>query len=335
MSRVDSTIVPTRSVVAFHNRLWGMDPEKNHFVAPVPVSLGRADLNTLREKPYVVAEKSHGERRVLLLGLHAHGDRDVEYAALMDRAMSVETGTTTFDAERLPAAICGKRIRGTVDPFAGTMLDGELLPAEEEEENGERTYVVFDAMFVCGYDVRKQSLEKRMSAARTMIGAAQRWTVGGVPMIPRLKVWHALGDRPLRDILTSGGREDGLVFVPSRAPVRKGRHTSMFKWKRREDHTVDLLWRGGEDLYWGDSARILPVPFAWASQVAASLVGQSPGVYELAPDLVDPRDLAFRVLGARADKSDPNQRRTVEATIENIMENLTLEDLETAIAVET
>ena len=77
-------------------------------------------------------------------------------------------------------------------------------------------------------------------------------------------------------------------------------------------------------------ALLTTVPYAWAPKVVASLAGKSPGVYELAPDL-EQQELAFRVLGVRADKADPNQRRTVEATIANVVENLTLEDLEAAM----
>ena len=293
-----------------HNQLWGLPAWVRHNPAPTPVSLGRADLPVLR-RGYVVTAKTDGERCTLLVGA-ATQDPSRTFAVRFDR-----TGTATRLGLRR-----ARRVRLDEDPKAdpceGTLLDCEWVP-------GRRTFVLLDAMAVCGYDVKPvQDLHRRLALGRAAAAAMDLHDAEG-PVRVAGKAFLPLS---ALDAIDAHGGADGLVFVPAQAPIRTGRCTTMFKWKPH--HTVDALWRGGA-LVFGDKGGFVAadtVGVVVDPDETSSLAVDT--VYELMPldDVEDGAVGTHAVVGPRPDKGAvPNQVDTVHAALLHGKEGITQGEL--------
>ena len=334
--------------IELHNRMWGIRPDKKYSPAPLPVSLSTSDLATIRDGEYMYAEKNHGERRTLFLGaVTTSPDEFREFAYLFDRAMSAQPLRVSVDVGRLPVSICNKRPKHPLDVFSGTMLDGELVV---DHQGGKATYIVFDAFFVCGYDIRKKSFPQRISEARAVVaavsidfvfaaGAEGAGGAGGAEggdsgnILLETKVWHSLDTGMPFQSLLDKPHQDGLIFMPMYKPISIGRNALIFKWKPRSQATIDVLWSNG-DLWWGIGAELEQCagvwPKEWSINLKKELATRESGVYELTPCFGESDELSgFTVHDRRHDKEAPNQRVTIQKTVDNIHENIQAHTLET------
>jgi hypothetical protein len=120
---------------------------------------------------------------------------------------------------------------------------------------------------------------------------------------------------------------DGIVLTPVNEPVRIGTHETLFKWKPRDENTIDfqMKWRGDR---WGMYV-----------QEKGSLVFESELFPHDAPDFEIAEDMIvecqyihwdsprwWKPLNIRTDKTHPNNRRTFYRTMVNIAENIELKE---------
>ena len=336
MSASDNETIRS-AALHLHNRLWGIRPDKKYSPSPLPVSISRQDLTTIAQGQYMVAEKNHGERRTLFFGLAEHEGQYVEYVYLLDRALHTQPVRCVTNTECL-VDVCGKHPRGGLDPFAGTMLDGELIQTSQGGTNT-FSYVVFDAMFVCGYDVRKKDFPTRMKEAAKFLRIVQQGSVlfdqngASAPIHFNTKTWYPVGhaDTSFPSLLAQE-HQDGLVFMPREDPLVVGRNPRIFKWKPKHECTIDVLWKDGR-VSVGRGADLVPFEPPWLDVLRQEMQDKESGVYELNPVFgADGENLThFAVLHRRHDKTTPNQHRTVESTIHNIQEGIDVELLTTVL----
>jgi hypothetical protein len=134
----------------------------------------------------------------------------------------------------------------------------------------------------------------------------------------------------------NGFRTDGLVFVPLIGPAVVGRQASLKKWKLAEQHTVDfyVTHRHGDifDLMVSDDRNTSNMmTFGHAVWSGESLASCNIGVDQLKHAIVEcAYHLAtntWQPVKIRLDKRHPNSNRTVQQTVLNVRENISVADL--------
>ena len=290
----------------FHNMLWGIGIHCTHIPVPTPVSLMRKHLGALEDQSYVVAEKNDGKRKQLLLG--STEDDGKPYAVFIDRAWNL-------DVQQHVEPRSAHEFFKKGDVFDGTLFDGEWMP----EVNGWPTFVVFDAVAVCGYNMKKKPFMTRLAIARDTINGLE---MKGVRLC--VKAWH-----PVSETSTVWQRQkqaDGLVFMPLSDPVQTGRHNRMFKYKTPDKHTLDFLYTPTGFVYGEGAGEKRSVSNVGVEVQNPCTIALNTGtVYECRPR--DGGSTVFDVVAPREDKVAPNHGRTVTLTLTTIKEALSPAEL--------
>jgi hypothetical protein len=290
------------------------------------VSLERRHLRLLRERSYVVADKSDGVRFTLFLCRC----RDRRFSFLIDRKL-------TF--YQISVAACRKL-------FEGSIFDGELVWTTNAMGERSQLFLVFDAVALRGdSSLKKENLFRRLEVIRgafdldgrvvnspecaAALAKAGKIVCGGNP--------HGLSFRPkacfpmnqldtlLRQLPSLPYATDGLVFTPVEAPVVVGTAEQTFKLKRA--HTIDLQLRCGE--LWvgqggGPETALQRVPLTTTGlnfEVELPTGLAENAVIECELSLRE-QDIVLRYLRVRRDKAHPNTVRTVLSTLKNLRENI-------------
>ena len=265
----------------FIQKCWGTsDPSR--FPGPQPVSIERRHFPLLTQQPYFVCEKTDGVRYLL-----------------------ASTGDGVFLVNR---AFATSKVQGVRIP-KDTLLDGELV----KTRTGKTLFLVFDAVWVKGEDLKSLPLDKRLEKARGIIKGIIKTASASFEV--RVKTMVPLGS-PIQEY---DYETDGLVFTPVREPIRSGTHETMFKWKPHERITVDFELKLGTDLYVQDRG----IPYKEASL----------HLHNQRKDLPDGTivecgygELGWFVEKVRTDKTYANNRRTYFRTCVNLRERIQLSE---------
>lgn len=243
------------------------NPER--FPGPQPVSIERKHIPLLSKNEYLVCEKTDGVRH--FLACFTTKSENKKICALVNRS---------FDYELFPLTVP-----------RDTLLDGELLG---------NVYIIHDAMWIQGRDLRQMSLVDRLAHAKALVKV--------ILPIPKLRV-VCKNMIPYKEMCTLklGEQTDGVIFTPVNEPVRMGTHRTLFKWKPRERITIDFLLRNG-NLCIQHESKLLGVQKSSEKEE---------GIYECSFD-----GTAWIPILKRTDKSHPNNKRTYERTLVNIQENI-------------
>lgn len=248
------------------------NPER--FPGPQPVSIERKHIPLLSKNEYLVCEKTDGVRH--FLACFTHDTKKI--CALVNRS---------FESSLFPLTVPRE-----------TLLDGELIG---------NTFIIHDAMWIRGQDLRQMNLVDRLKYAQALVKI--------ILPIPSLRVTckNMIPYKHMRE-LTLGEHTDGVIFTPVNEPVRMGTHRTLFKWKPFEKITIDFLIRKGQFLVQRDGK-------LHAIQHDPNFEG-SEGIYECDFD-----GESWNPIKMRTDKSHPNNMRTYDRTLINIRENIKFCDL--------
>ncbi len=255
----------------------------DRFPGPQPVSIEKKHIPLLTRAPYLVCEKTDGVRHFLVCFTDSQNRK---ICALVNRS---------FEFTLFPLTVP-----------RNTIIDGELL--------GE-TFIIHDAMWIQGEDIRQMNLVERLTKAKQLVKA--------ILPIQKLRV-VCKNMIPYRDMkqLKLGEHTDGVIFTPVNEPVRMGTHRTLFKWKPREKITIDFLLHDGNFCIQHESKLCVV-------QKNDSKEAKENGIYECS------YDGKWEPILKRTDKSHPNNKRTYERTLINIRENIKFCELAPALAPPT
>jgi hypothetical protein len=182
--------------------------DPNRFPGAQPVSIERVHFQKLKNKNYVVCEKTDGIRMFLACFI----EDDKKMCVLCDRTFKFTYTTLCVPKD--------------------TLLDGEYIPSRN-------TFYVYDAVMVRGESLKKKNLLERLEYAKNLM-------IPTTPDNPRvvIKPMYSLDEPETKNILkelVSKPECDGLVFTPVDEPIRMGTHETLFKWKPRCKITIDFM----------------------------------------------------------------------------------------------
>ena len=312
-------------------QLWRLPSHISHFPGANPMSIEKSDFPRLSEEDYLVALKTDGVRHLLLLTTKPNSAEPI--AIMIDRTKRM------YEIE----------IWANEDFFEhGSLYDGELV-----WEQNVLVYVVFDVIYAKGVRCAHLSYRERIQILHNTIlcvsehhdDVAQETISEECKFLAgTIIATHASCQRRCaegRGPPMGGGRalrhrNDGLIFTKNAAGVDTGTSSAILKWKPA--HSIDVSFEmvdgewmvranmnnSGETVLLQEACE-MNVRVAESKLLDAIRVRQ-PCVIECLLQL-DGDDLVLIPERERTDKDAANTVKTIEATIRNVRENLSIEDL--------
>lgn len=295
-----------------------------------PCSLSRASMEALRAAPYKVSIKSDGVRYALLLTCRPGADMS-PVALMIDRSWQM------YEVE----------VVAPEDYFTfGTILEGELVWQQPDERR--MTYLVFDAIVVRGRPLTDAPFEERIAEATRCTRLSDE--LASLPpehvesrcvetesivlvhydppitMRPKNFVLCQYASRLWRERRDVDHRIDGLIMNRCDSPYTLGTayDRSMLKWKVQS--TVDL--QGVNALL---HTRNGPLPHKIHDRdvvvLDSRITASSP--MDIREFLVTVQTDTIRLfpLRQRPDKTHPNSEAVVVATMHDVIEDISIDEL--------
>jgi hypothetical protein len=294
----------------------------------------RSDFPSLSQSRYLVTFKSDGVRAVLLLFFEEKTEKN--------RALFVYRNGSTCEINNLTSADDAL--------YDGTALDGEIVGDE---------FIVFDAVAVRGYSVSSLPLRQRLLAvtealpSMTFSPSRSNGTSGvdsGAIAVSHLTVKEFWDDVDSEHVFKAFEKErcsdefraDGVILAPASLPVGVGRLIRYYKYKPKGQITLDLTWDKKSRLL-----RCGPPGFELVEDAVRNMTFDEEefsalpsGVYECGirshaegPPNADIAS-SFRLFlkTHRYDKSTANSKFVILRTVQNVLEDISLSEVYSALA---
>lgn len=282
-------------LVNFLHTTWNSS-NKNYFPGPQPISIERKHFGILKRNDYVVCEKTDGIRHALLAVMY----EDKKMCVLVDRSQEMYLLPLN-----LPKPM-----------FTGTVMDGELVKTETGWQ-----YLVYDCLLVSNKHCGHLPLTKRIEEATGPINGIMK--LAKDPLKVKVKTFWPISNFKEFVKQQFPYKTDGIVLTPVNEPVRIGTHETLFKWKPRDENTIDfqMNWRIDR---WGMyvqehgkmifESELLPEQ-SQGFDIQEGMIMECQYIHWEAPRWWKP-------INIRTDKTHPNNRRTFYRTLANIAEDI-------------
>lgn len=339
------------------------------FPGAQPTSLTRQKVGEqLLQEPYLVCEKTDGERH-LLLAYQGH-------VYLIDRKCCVWHCPVQLPLPNVSNGTSNDERSGRAPGWHhNTLLDGELVVDAEDAEGNQTClrYLVYDAMHIGDEDLTHRPLLYRLKKALfdVILPKEQLLSFGrkaNDTIQLMLKDFFELWQ--IKDVVSIAGKlpheTDGLVFTPVMVPYAPGTCPALLKWKPAHMNTVDfkleVVFGDGKNMHVKllvgyKASHNWRVKFSghWLAKTGKAFkqLKEDPsrfngkiGECKWHPDAktFTPTDpVKFTMNGAwedggwvlerlREDKHEPNDYRTAKRVVESIEDALTEEELASYVA---
>lgn len=324
-------------------QLRGNRPGKGSiFPGAQPVNMCKRSVSEVQRGSYYVAEKTDGVRYLMVAVVGSAGP----ICVLVDRSMKVFKVTGGF----FLAEVLG----------TGTVLDGELVHNRSMKK---AIYVAFDILRYRDDVLMSQNFIDRLRSLSTGVMQSYAGRIHGDNASPdphlmlvmksfykRRKIMdlfrhvNAEGrDRVFMDGKTRHHKTDGIIFQPD-APYTMGTDSRLLKWKWADLASVDLrVYSAGGGGGWGrggagnirlcseanhseevDLSNVVHLSEHDRARLVADMEGKRTVIAEVA---LDTGSGIWVYMGLRPDKDRPNFINTVIATMVEVAEGLSEEEL--------
>ncbi len=313
---VDEELLKTLKKIILHH--WQLtNDERDFFPAPQPVSLDRSNLMELTRTPYLICAKSDGMRFLLLCYK--------ESSYMVDRSFKFYKVKLMFRNDKLY----------TPGNDLGGIFDGELILNNKNKWQ----YVIHDCININGKDISRSSLPDRRVEIEKMtndywIPEGSEFRITSKQFFP-LKKLYLLNELIKEKKLDH--KTDGIIFTPRNKKVGSHTQHDLFKWKPRELHTFDFKITKGFD---GITAFInkngTHTEYARAPPNSEDEKIFLEKLATNCPEFIngsiveceyDEKKDMYIPIKLRLDKTHPNSFFTINKTLTNIKENITVEEL--------
>jgi hypothetical protein len=203
-------------IISRCSKLTGLELNIATFPGPQPVAIEKRHFDILNKNEYVVCEKTDGERKILII-LYIN---EKPMCFIVDRNKDYHFIELSFKKEL----------------FEGCIFDCELITGTKP------SLVIHDCFAYNGVNFTDKPHSMRYYSVLDFIGKRYQYKESD-PFKIKTKTFYQYGNRlseTYNHILKNATNEiDGLIFTPVNSPVVFGRMNDLFKWK--EINTVDFL----------------------------------------------------------------------------------------------
>ena len=290
--------------------------KNDYFPAPQPVSLERRDIFKLKKFKYLACPKSDG-MRFLMVCSNITGNNK---CYMVDRAFRFYEVDQYFDE----------------GVYTNTIFDGELVQTGEDKK---WTYVIHDCVVFKNNNVSQKSFTDRYEYVNTAVETF--WSFPDDSTFP-IEIKHFFKFNEIKQLVSDmndskiNHNTDGIIFTPIDLPV--GMHTqyTLFKWKPRDLHTFDFkIDERADDIVAQINEKGEITDFASVNKNTE--VGKI--FYEKLKELKDYKNGSivecnynevtecYEPKLVRTGKTHPNGIFTVDKTLLNIRQNITVQEL--------
>ena len=308
-------ITELKEIIMTH---WKVQDDKvDYFPAPQPISLERKDMWKLVEYDYVACVKSDGMRFVFIIYENK--------CSLVDRAFKIFNVGIEF-------------CKGSHSGGLMCIFDGELIT----NNTNQWVYIIHDCINLYNRDIGDCTFTERYYGVDNFVGEFNCGIIknsSGIKLTKKL-FYNFKNLKLLQKIIANNEidhKTDGLIFTPKNRKIGKYTQYDLFKWKPMNSHTFDFkVYRdaNGITAYVNKNSSHVPYAFAKNGSVEEKIFSEylhknckefvNNCIVECGYDAVN--DL-YKPILVRGDKIHPNSVYTVNKTLVNIKENITLEEL--------
>jgi len=261
----------------------------------------------------MIAEKTDGMRYILLVVRV----NDVIKAVFVDRAFRM------YSIESIGLQSGDKCI-----------FDGELV----KETSGAWSYYIHDAVLVNGRNIATHNLSQRLSHISTYLKSESSIILTEIS-VQKKNMWEFKNFDTFLNREVSEHETDGIILTPINKGVETGTQYSMFKWKTETQHTMDFMVTEGcrrfdiyvynkRDLMKYKSLSTRTAKGRAFMKAIGRITDNDTQINGLIIECRYMLDGTIVPLKMRLDKTRPTSLRTIEKTIINIKENITLDEFE-------
>ena len=291
-------------------KILGIELRRDYFPGPQPVAVEKKDFGLLKEKEYVVCEKSDGERGVLVL----INIDNKPMCFMVNRSNEFFFLTLSFKKE----------------VFEGSIFDGEMIKTNK----GIWNYLIHDCMCYNGSSFIEKSHQLRYGAIMDFI--VSRYISKDTDCFNiKTKIFYKYGNQlkvTWKHICeTTENKIDGLIFTPVDEPIRFGRDYLLLKWKEPDNNTIDLLVRKFSNKLnlcgTKNNSSYIFKTIKESEQNYKNIVSFEEDVNgKIIEFKYSTKSGIFTPYRLRSDKNKPNGEITINNTIKNIDESISIDD---------
>jgi mRNA guanylyltransferase len=309
----------TSYITKFITLNYGSRDEKLTFPAPQPASIEKKDFTKLIQYKYFTGIKLDGVRFLMVFIKNKNGENN---CIIVNRAMKFYSITVNADE----------------NIYNGTILDGEIIKSGNGNDlgNGNYTFVIHDALILCGNKINKKTHSDRLCETKYCIDSFVMSNVNNTLDIV-IKDFYPFEEFEdfIENVYNKSSNNDGIIFMPENLPVISGTQYSMLKWKPKNKHTFDFMIK---EVDLGLEANVFHMGnlklfanihkntengkvFIENTQKLDSYKNEC-----IVECTFDKTTNNFTPILVREDKTHPNGLRTIERTLFNITENVEIKD---------
>lgn len=302
------------------NLIYDIKSNEN-FPAPLPVSIEKKNFEKLEKFEYNISLKLDGTRFLMYF---IKDKLNNNQCILINRALKFFTININCD-ETL---------------FVGTLFDGELINIDNEWK-----FIIHDALSLGGNKITKQSYSSRMIDTQSFIESfiykemelKLESNSNSNSINLQVKDFYKFSNIEMfiNNIYNKGNNSDGIIFMPEKLPVIAGTQYSMFKWKPSDKHTFDFMICENENnliakvYHLNKFEEFAKIHFE--TEEGKNFIEKTKQLDNYKDECIvecsfNKEKQNFEPILVRTDKTHPNSLRTIERTLFNINENITLND---------
>ncbi len=286
----------TTFVIKALNDIWG-NTRNNVFPGSQPVTFERKNFEKLSNYSYYMSKRTDGIRCILYFMTDNEGQ---------NRSILINKDLKVFDIS----------LDAHDSVYTGTVFDGEI-------HLDDNSFVIHDSPMICGVKINKNNLYDRMCDIS--------YCVDKISHIEDLcvyvkKFYHV---SEMYSFKNDNHGDSGIIFVPESIPVISGVQYSMFTWRPVKNYTFNfMVCEDNNDIIVKACSNGKIIDYAKIRH-PCEFIGTLKALDNYSDSCIVECSYindTFLPIMIRDDKTHPNSLRTIQRTLFNIHENITLDE---------
>lgn len=195
---------------------WKVRGKKTFFPGPMAVSVTKVNLQNINSQPYMVCEKTDGERYIMFV-----------------TRIGEKTKVVLFINRNLDMYLQSLYFEDSV--YDNTIIDGEMI--KPPNRTGIYLFMSFDLVCCCGVNIKKNKLTERLSELHKLLST--KYNPKANIKVHMKKFFDVKQIDSAINTMNKYYPSDGLIFTPVDLAVQENTHYTLLKWKPND--TIDFV----------------------------------------------------------------------------------------------